>query len=347
MTGVMDLDVKFDYAKGKIEFSSGYIFKGRHYRCSIIRYKSLYEKALRGTKTVEIYHFTPKEETAGSILILHGLGSLNIPFLFWMGSHLASAGLQASVMILPGNFTRTVDQSVSGKDYFSTDLDRLLTMWEHAVVDTRSTLDLLEQEGIWQENNCVLGYCLGGMVSVIIGALEKERINHTILMAVGGHMARLFWESPTIAFARRGFKKGEGRKGFLDERERLINIFDKDIEKLEYLSSVSELLDSDVHPLFKVDPLAYAKFVQADKVTMIEALFDRALPKQSRKLLWKLLGKPRKYIVPIGHVTWLPFEYALGKYVLRKLGIREARKRMRLLEPVKVDDTIEEDEIKK
>lgn len=347
MTGVITLDVKFDYEKKKIDYSSGYVFKGRHYRCSIIKYNTLYEKALKGTESVEIYHFTPKEDTVGSILILHGLGSLNIPFLFWMGSHLASAGLQASVMILPGNFTRTINGSVSGKDYFSTDLDRLINIWEHAVIDTRSTLDLLEQEGIWQKNNCVLGYCLGGMVSVIIGALEKKRIHHTILMAVGGHMARIFWESPTIAFARRGFKRGEGKKGFLDEREKLMHVFNKDIEKLEKFSSVAELLDSDVHPMFKVDPLAYAKFVQAEKVTMIEALFDRALPRQSRKLLWNLLGKPRKYIVPVGHVTWLPFEYALGKYVLRKLGIKEARKRIRLLESVKVDDTIEEDEIKK
>jgi len=39
--------------------------------------------------------------------------------------------------------------------------------------------------------------------------------------------------------------------------------------------------------------------------------------------------------VPIGHVSWFPFEYALGKYILKKLGIKEARKKMRLLESTK------------
>ncbi|AKI97781.1 alpha/beta hydrolase [Kosmotoga pacifica] len=339
------MNPNFDYEKKRIDYSSGYIFKGKHYRCSVIKYRTLYERALKGTETVEIYHFAPKEDIAGSILILHGLGSLNIPFLFWMGSHLASAGLQASILILPGNFTRTANGSMSGKDFFSTDLDRLITFWEHAVIDTRSTLDLLEQEGIWQKNNCVLGYCLGGMVSVIASAIEKERIKHTILMTVGGNMARIFWESPTVAFARRGFRSGEGEKGFLNKREELINTFDRNIEKLKGFSDVQELLSSDVHPLFKIDPLAYAQFIPSDKVTMIEALFDRALPKQSRKLLWKLLGKPKKYIVPVGHVTWLPFEYALGRYVLKKLGIKEARKQMRLLEPTKVDDTIDEENV--
>lgn len=336
----------FDYERKKIDFSSGYIFKGKYYRCSIIKYPTFYKHAAKGTETVEIYHFTPKEKPAGSILILHGLGSRNIPFLFWMGSHLASAGLQSSVMILPGNYTRTADHSVSGKDFFSPDLNRLVSFWEHAVVDTRTTLDLLEQEGVWLDNNCVLGYCLGGMVSIIVNALEENRIKQAILMTVGGNMARILWESPTLRFARRKFKSGEGKTGFLNDKERLIKTFNDDIKRLERFSSVNDLLNSDVHPLFKVDPLAYAPFIPADKVTMIEAFFDRTLPKQSRKLLWKLLGKPKRYIVPMGHVSWLPFEYALGKFVLTKMGIKEARKKMRLLESTKVEEPIDDESIK-
>lgn len=64
-------------------------------------------------------------------------------------------------------------------------------------MDTRTTLDLLEQEGVWLDNNCVLGYCLGGMVSIIVNALEQDRIKQAILMTVGGNMARILWESPT------------------------------------------------------------------------------------------------------------------------------------------------------
>ena len=38
----------FSYEKKKIEFSSGYIFKGKHYRCSIIKYASLYKNCTKG-----------------------------------------------------------------------------------------------------------------------------------------------------------------------------------------------------------------------------------------------------------------------------------------------------------
>lgn len=329
----------FDYEKKVFDFSSGYIFKGKHYRCSHIKYRSLYKNAAKGTETVEVYNFSPREETVGSIIILHGLGTVNIPFLFWMGSHLASAGLQASIMILPGNYTRTAHHSTSGKDFFSPDLERLTQFWEQAVVDTRTTIDLLEREGLWLNNNCLFGYCLGGMVSIIVNALE-HRINNSILLTVGGNMAKIMWESPVLKYTRRGFSKGGGSSKFLNDKERLKKVFLEDTYKLSRFKDVNEMLNSDIHPLLKVDPLAYAKFNDTRKTTMIEGLFDKALPPETRKQLWSALGKPKRYIVPMGHVTWFPFEYALGKFILKKLGIKSARKKIRLLESTKPDESV-------
>jgi len=324
----------FSYEKKKIEFSSGYIFKGKHYRCSIIRYASLYKNCMKGTENVEVYHFSPRERAVGSILILHGLGTVNIPFLFWMGSHLASAGLQASVMILPGNYTRTASGSTSGKDFFSPDLRRLTVFWEQAVVDTMTTIDLLQQENIWWDNNCLFGYCLGGMVSTIVSAIDK-RINDLILMTVGGNMAKIIWQSPVLKSIRLSLRSGSGEEGYLNDEKRLNTRFKEDSLAVQKMKSASELLESNLHPLFKIDPLAYARFNDSKKVTMIEALFDKALPVQTRKQLWEAFGRPRRYIVPIGHVSWFPFEYALGKYILKKLGIKEARRKLRLLESTK------------
>lgn len=326
----------FSYQKKRIDFSSGYIFKGKHYRCSLIRYPSFYKNSAKGTENVELYNFSPKEDIVGSIIILHGLGMVNIPFLFWMGSHLASAGLQATVMILPGNYTRTADGSTSGKDFFSPNLSHLIEFWEQAVVDTMTTIDLLEQENLWWKNNCLFGYCLGGMVATIVNALE-ERIKNMVLMTVGGNMAQIMWHSPVLKFTRRSFKQGMGSDGFLNDERRLTEEFARDAAILKNFKSVNELIESDLHPLFKIDPIAYAKFNDRKRVTMIEALFDKALPFQTRKQLWEAFGRPKKYTVPIGHVSWFPFEYALGKFILKKLGIKEARKKLRLLESTRPD----------
>ncbi len=329
----------FEYEKKEIEFTSGYIFKGKHYRCSHMKYPTLYKNPVKGTETVEVYNFSPREDSVGSIIILHGLGTVNIPFLFWMGSHLASAGLQASIMILPGNYTRTAHKSTSGKDFFSPDINRLTQFWEQAVVDTRATIDLLEQEGLWFENNCLFGYCLGGMVSIIVNALE-HRINNSILLTVGGNMAKIMWESPVLKYTRRGFSKGEGKSKFLNDKERLKRVFIEDTQKLSNFDDVKEMINSDIHPLLKVDPLAYAKFNDTKSLTMIEALFDKALPSETRRQLWKAIGKPKRYIIPMGHVSWFPFEYALGKFILKKLGIKSARKKLRLLESTKPEQSV-------
>jgi len=70
----------------------------------------------------------------------------------------------------------------------------------------------------------------------------------------------------------------------------------------------------------------------------VEALFDRALPRDSRRILWERLGRPRRYFIPLGHVSWLPFQFLLGEFVLKKMGIRSARRQLRLLQKLKIEE---------
>lgn len=77
------------------------------------------------------------------------------------------------------------------------------------------------------------------------------------------------------------------------------------------------MLSSDIHPLLKIDPLAYAKFVDPSRIVMMEAMFDRALPKSTREILWKHLGKPKRIKVPSSHVSWLPFQMLVARYIVR------------------------------
>ncbi len=337
----MDYTIDYSYNHDQYSVTSGFMFKGRHYRCSLLRFKSPYDRPARGTENVEIYSFVPKSEVAGSLIMIHGLGSVNIPFLFWMGTHLASAGLRASLVVLPGNYTRTADGSVSGKDYFSTDLPNLLRFWQHAVIDVKASIDVLESRREWSKNNCIVGYCLGGMVATLATVLD-ERISRTILMTTGGNMARILWESPALKFVRRDFKQGKGSEGFLNDRERLYRRYDEDLEKCKTMKTVKDLLSSDVHPLLKVDPLSFARFIPVKKATVIEALFDKTLPRETRKGFWEALGRPRRYLIPSGHVTWLPFQYGLAKYILVSLGVKDTVRRMRLLSKTEFQMPIED-----
>src|SRR5699024_5296746 len=100
-----------------------------------------------------------------------------------IGPQLASAGVNTTILIFPGNYTRVEKGSVSGRSFLYPDINTMYQFWEHAVVDTLSTIDFLEQENLWKDNNVVVGYCLGVMITTIATALEP-RINHELFIAI-------------------------------------------------------------------------------------------------------------------------------------------------------------------
>ncbi|MGM0641200.1 MAG: alpha/beta hydrolase, partial [Thermotogota bacterium] len=131
----------------------------------------------------------------------------------------------------------------------------------------------------------------------------------------------------------KGYKTDFG----LNDIDYIKSVYRENIEKVKKMS-FEEIIKSDIHPLFKIDPLSYAHLVNPKIVTFIEALFDKTLSRKSRKLLLKEFKGCKHYRAPVGHVTWLPFEYLLAHYILNKLNIKDSKIRIRLLEKDKISD---------
>ncbi|SCG81945.1 hypothetical protein DW1_0325 [Proteiniborus sp. DW1] len=334
--GCFYMIIDFSYTKRKIDTVSGYIFKGRNYRCNYVRFQSLYRNCAPGTENVELYLFEPKKEVRASALILHGLGSKNVKYILWLGPHLANAGVSTSVLILPGNYTRVENKSVSGRSYLYPDMNIMYQFWEHGVVDTLSTIDMLEQSGSWKENNIIAGYCLGGMISTIVGTIDN-RINHLLFMTTGGHMPRILHQSPATVFARKMFEKGYNAKYSLNDKKSLYSIYDEQFPEIKKMSYSDIITNEDIHPLFKIDPISYAHLLDMKKVTFIDAYFDHTLPVLSRKILHDEMANANTKVLPISHVNWLPFGYFLAKYMLHKLNFnsKEAKKALLAKEIIK------------
>lgn len=334
------MNINFKYDKKNIDCVSGHIFKGKNYRCNYIRYKSLYHNPAKGTEEVEFYNFEPKGEIKASTLILHGLGSQNVKFLLWLGPHLANVGVSTSLLVLPGNYTRVEDGSMSGRSYLYPDMNLMYQFWEHAVVDTLSTIDFLEDNHIWKENNLVLGYCLGGMVANIVGAIDT-RINHLLFMTTGGHVPSIIHQSPATAFARRIFQKGMEPEFKLHDRDYLYRTYEEDFPLVKNMSLDEIISNEDIHPIFKIDPISYAHLLDKKKVTFIDAYFDSTLPKISRKYLYDEMNGANRKVLPISHVNWLPFGYFLAKYILHKLNFNAKEAKKALLTRETVENPLE------
>ncbi|MDN5342949.1 alpha/beta hydrolase [Oceanotoga sp. DSM 15011] len=335
----MKRNIDFNYERKKIDFMSGYIFKGRHYRCNYIRYKSMYKNISKGTETVEVYNFEPKDKVYASVLIVHGLGSSNIKFLLWMGRHLASVGINSSVLILPGNYTRVDDKSVSGRNYLWPDINIMYNFWENGILDIRTTLDLLEDHGLWNKNNALIGYCLGGMLSTIVSSIDS-RISELILLTTGGHLPEIMYRSPATKFIRKLIEKGFKMENHLNEPQKMFSIYNENLDSIKKMT-LDEIINSDIHPIFKIDPLSYAHLIDYKKVTFFEALFDKTLSIKSRKSLLKEFKGCKYYPIPIGHVSWLPFEYFVAIYIMNKLNIKDAKIRSRILTKDEMDENFD------
>ena len=333
------MTIDFTYNRKKIEGTSGFIFKGKHYRCSYVRYNTLYRNPAPGTETVEMYHFIPKSDIRASVLILPGLGSANVRFLIWMGTHLASSGINAAVLILPGNYTRVADGTVSGSSFLQPPLEDMYRFWEHAVVDSFSALDLLQQQGMWKTNNCLVGYCLGGMVSSILSAFDA-RIGQSILMTTGGHFPRILHESKTTRFLRAQFAAGAFPEYSLNNREKLYRIYDDQLQRVRSATIDEIMRDEEIHPLFRIDPLSYVHLLDGKSTVFIDALFDRVLPGKSRWMLYREKRESTRYLFPLGHVSWLPFEYLLARYILLKVQINDKRAARMLMHKEAIEDPL-------
>lgn len=333
------MKINFNYNKKKIDYASGYIFKGKGYRCSYIRYDSLYHNPAFGTEKVEFYNFHPKKELKASTLILHGLGSRNIKFLLWLGPHLASVGVNTSILILPGNYTRVENNSMSGSSFLFPEIETMYRFWEHGVIDTLSTIDLLDQLGLWKTNNILMGYCLGGMISTMASAIDS-RIAHTLFMTTGGHIPKILHESPATAYVRKIFNSGFKGEYNISNKNLLYKIYDEQFPLVQKMS-LNEIINSeDIHPLFKIDPISYAHLLDMTKVTFIDAFFDTTLPLASRKILFDEMGGSNRKVLPISHVNWLPFAYLLARYMLHKVNINDKESKKLLLKVEKIENPL-------
>ncbi|KLO23290.1 hypothetical protein X275_02905 [Marinitoga sp. 1197] len=340
------MKIDFSYEKKKIDYISGFIFKGKHYRCNYIRFNTLYKNPAKGTEIVEIYNFMPKDKTYASALILHGLGSANVKYMLWMARRLASVGINTSILILPGNYTRVDKNSVSGRNYLWPNIKTMYKFWEHGVVDALSTIDFLKQEGLWKKENILIGYCLGGMVGTIVEALNPQ-LKHLLLMTTGGNLPEILYNSPATKFVKRLIEKGFREDCDLHNPEKIFEIYKKQFGFVRKMS-LKELIESDnIHPLFKVDPLSYAHLIDSKKVTFVEAIFDKTLSKKSRRMLAGEFKEARYYIIPTGHVTWLPFEFLLAKNIMNLLNIDDLRIKARLYGFDEIDEVLDDEILKK
>jgi len=154
-------------------------------------------------------------------------------------------------------------------------------------------------------------------------------------------------ESRATKFARKLMANGYGQDYYLNDQKRLYKTYEEQMPRINRMTLKEMINSEEIHPLLKIDPLAYAHLLQQSHTTIIDAFFDETLPRPTRKLLFEQLEDAKKYITPFSHGTWLPFEYLLSLYILHRMKVNDRKAKKMLLRNEKPEDLTDEDFLSK
>ncbi|MEW6682004.1 MAG: CocE/NonD family hydrolase [Nitrospirota bacterium] len=148
------------------------------------------------------------------------------------------------------------------------------------VIDARRVLDwALTRQEIDGGRIALVGMSHGALVGSLLTAVEP-RIRAAALLLGGGNLAGIIRDSHQSSL----------------ERIRDSLIAEQGLTRRSFNESVAPTLED-------VDPLTYAPLVSPRKVLMINARFDRVIPRSYVEALWRGFGRPDLVWLPAGHYT--------------------------------------------
>ncbi len=304
----------YDY--DKIDMSGAKVIsveRKEAYTVEHIIFPSPYPTDVEEAKKVHVFLHLPISHSKGKVLFLHGLGDRNIRYLMWFARYFASHGLITAFMIMPYNHIRASKEYPASSYYMEADTAKAVERFRHAVMDARSTLDLLDERFPKFSHTHVMGISFGGMIATISAGVD-ERIDKLSLAITGGNFRYINWLSPITEEVRIKYKRGENHDG-CGTLEKCIRAHEN---YMDFVKSIKTQKDVYKAPwrCFTYDPIPFAPLFKG-KVIMFKAAFDKIMPLNSTMQLWEAFGKPKLYTIPSGHFYSIVFKRPIARKSLK------------------------------
>jgi cephalosporin-C deacetylase-like acetyl esterase len=162
-----------------------------------------------------------------------------------------------------------------------------------SIIEVRQVVDwAYSRPEINHEQIAAMGISLGGFISAIAMGID-ERLGAGVFITMGGNSEIITWKSKSDTF----------RKGSICNEEECRQVH---THYPKYLAEVVEKGFDNVTPLkqcFLTDAMTFAHRLRDRPMLMLNALWDKYIPRQATVEFWEACGNPSIAWLPGGHAS--------------------------------------------
>jgi pimeloyl-ACP methyl ester carboxylesterase len=245
--------------------------------------------------------FEPEGPIKGDLVLIHGIGEGNIPYIQWFAEEFARNGIRTWFQLLPYHYKQKKEWMTGGQPFLSADPDYCVQRFHMGIRDTRKILDFVEEQPNHNpENTYIFGLSFGGMIATMAMGIDK-RIKKGTLVITGGNWRWINFYSSYAETVRVDLEKNSNGYGCLNEADCVKRFRGDPVEWVrQNIHSVEDIFDKSPIPCYHYDPLSYAPLID-QPVLFIKAAFDQIMPKNATEELSQLIKNKTEKTIPTGH----------------------------------------------
>jgi cephalosporin-C deacetylase-like acetyl esterase len=287
----------YDYERGISGLTERLQEESREFSHYSIQFQSALDTGYKENSLVKGEYYAPKNKgKAPLVIIVHGMGDQSMIPCKMMARSLLKQGIASFLPYLTIHSKR-LPRALRANYPFLTP-DEWFQTYRVSVVDIRQIIDWASsKEEVDSERIAVTGISFGGFVSAIAMGIEP-RIKSGVFIVTGGNSNKMSWLSASSQYRKR-YPRSLAEHSAVQENFRL------------YLRAVAERGFENINTddnSFLTDPLTFAGTLRKKPVLMINALYDKYIPKEAATELWEACGRQPIKWVSSGHVTlWLRY----------------------------------------
>jgi cephalosporin-C deacetylase-like acetyl esterase len=260
-----------------------------------IQFRSALNTGYLENSVVKGEYYWPRMERKTPLAILvHGMGDHSVIPCKLLAHSLLKQGIACFIPYLTIHSRRIPKAMHDHLPYLTS--DEWFQSYQVSVVDIRQVVDwAYGRTELDAQQVATLGISFGGFVSAITMGVDK-RIKAGVFIVTGGNSNKISWLNRTSQY----------RKRYPRTYAQYLEI---QSSYARYLKDISEKGFENVTPAnqsFLTDPLTFSSYLKERPILMINALWDKYIPKETATELWRACGRPAIKWIPSGHTSiWL------------------------------------------